>query len=249
MQSTDFTRNAELLDAYRLGDESVKEELISLNMGLIRSIALRFRERAAEGHGCDFEDLVQIGTIGLLKAIKSYDVSFGTVFSTYAVPLIIGEIKRFLRDDGPIKISRSAKRMGIQIMRQREAFINREGREPTVDELASLCDLSVEEICSSLLSMKSPHSFSESVGDDGNTLEELIAKEGDELDSLCSRLALREAISTLPPLWRKIITLRYFKDMSQQQTAAALGLTQVKISREEKKIFARLRSQLRGCEP
>ncbi len=249
MQSTDYSRNTELLEAYRLGDESAKEELITLNMGLIRSIALRFRDRATEGHGCDFEDLVQIGTIGLLKAIKSYDADFGTAFSTYAVPLIIGEIKRFLRDDGPIKVSRSAKRTAIQIMRVREEFINREGREPKVDELAVLCDLSVEELCASLLSMKSPHSFSEKVGDDGNTLEELIADDGDALDNLCDKLALREAIQNLPPLWRKIVTLRYFRDMSQQQTAAILGLTQVKISREEKKIFSKLRIQLKGCEP
>ncbi len=249
MQSTDYSKNSALLESYRLGDESAKEELINLNVGLIRSIAAKFRDRAAEGHGCDFDDLMQIGTIGLLKAIKSYDPAFGTAFSTYAVPLIIGEIKRFLRDDGPIKVSRSAKRNGLQIMRAREAFLNREGREPQVDELAELCDLSVEEICSALISMKSPHSFSEKVGDDGAALEELIADDQNELDHLCDKLALREAISTLPPLWQQIIALRYFRDLSQQETANVLGLTQVKISREEKKIFERLRSKLRGCEP
>lgn len=249
MQSTDYSRNAELLENYRNGDESAREELINLNMGLIRSIASKFRDRAAEGHGCDFDDLMQIGIIGLLKAIKSYDPSFGTVFSTYAVPLIIGEIKRFLRDDGPIKVSRAAKRTGVQIMRLREAFIEKEGREPQVDELAKIAELSVEEICSALLSMKSPHSFSEKIGDDGASLEELIADDSRELDVLCDKLALRDAIQNLPPLWRKIVVLRYFNDLSQQQTASLLGLTQVKISREEKKIFAKLRIQLHGCEP
>ena len=249
MQSTDYSKNSALLENYRLGDESAKEELINLNAGLIRSIAAKFRDRAAEAHGCDFDDLMQIGTIGLLKAIKSYDPAFGTAFSTYAVPLIIGEIKRFLRDDGPIKVSRTAKRIGLQIMRTREEFLNKEGREPRVDELAELCDLSVEEICSALISMKSPHSFSEKVGDDGASLEELIADDDNELDKLCDRLALREAIRELPPMWQKIITLRYFRDLSQQETARVLGLTQVKISREEKKIFERLRLKLHGCEP
>ncbi len=244
MASADYKDNAELLLRVREGDASAEAEIIEANAGLIRSIAARFRERAAEGHGCDFEDLIQIGTIGMIKAIKSYDPAFGTVFSTYAVPLIIGEIKRFLRDDGPVKISRTTKKLGVQAMRVREAFMLREGREPSVDELSELCGVTCEELCNALLCMKAPHSLSEPIGDDGAQLGELISSDENELDGLCDRLALREAIRALPKEQREIVVLRYFCDMSQQRTAEMLGLTQVKVSREEKKIFARLRAEL-----
>ncbi len=244
MKTADYTKNAELLERVRSGDTEAESEFINANMGLIRSIALHFKERAAESHGCDLEDLMQLGAIGLIKAMKSYDPGFGTVFSTYAVPLIIGEIKRFLRDDGPVKVSRTTKRLGAQIMHEREAFLRREGREPSVEELCGICGISREELCSALLAAKPPHSFSDTVTDDGMQLGELIPSETDELDGLCDKLSLREAIASLPPLWREIIALRYFRECSQQQTAQILGLTQVKISREEKKIFTKLRSML-----
>lgn len=244
MKTTDYTSNAELLKRVREGDTEAEAELLSVNMGLIRSIALRFRDRALDGHGCDFDDLMQLGSIGMIKAMKSYDPAFGTAFSTYAVPLIIGEIKRFLRDDGPVKVSRTTKRLGAEIMHTREEYIRREGREPSIDELSELCGISREELCTALLAAKPPHSFSDTVTEDGAQLGELLPTDGDELDGLCDRLALREAINSLPPLWREIVVLRYFREYSQQQTAAALGLTQVKVSREEKKIFARLRSLL-----
>ncbi len=244
MASADYKDNAELLARVREGDTSAEAEIIEANAGLIRSIAARFRERAAESHGCDFEDLMQIGAIGMIKAIKSYDPAFGTVFSTYAVPLIIGEIKRFLRDDGPVKVSRTTKRLGVEALRAREVFTLREGREPSVDELSELCGVSREELCSALLSMKAPHSLSEPIGDDGAQLGELISANENELDGLCDRIALREAIRALPKQQREIVVLRYFCDMSQQRTAQMLGLTQVKVSREEKKIFARLRAEL-----
>lgn len=244
MASADYKDNAELLARVRDGDASAEAELLEANTGLIRSIALRFRERAAESHGCDFDDLMQLGAIGMIKAMKSYDPSFGTVFSTYAVPLIIGEIKRFLRDDGPVKVSRTTKRLGAEVLHAREAFMLREGREPTVDELCDICGATREELCSALLCMKAPHSLSEPIGDDGAQLGELLASEGDELDGLCDRLALREAIRSLPKQQREIVVLRYFRDLSQQRTAEILGLTQVKVSREEKKIFAKLRQEL-----
>lgn len=244
MEAADYRDNAALLARVRAGDASAEAEIIEANAGLIRSIAMRFRERAAESHGCDFEDIMQIGAIGMIKAIKSYDPSFGTVFSTYAVPLIIGEIKRFLRDDGPVKVSRTTKRLGVQALREREAFMLRFGREPTVDELSKICAVSREDLCTALLSMKAPHSLSEPLGDDGAQLGELIPTDENELDGLCDRLALREAIRALPKQQREIVVLRYFCDMSQQRTAELLGLTQVKVSREEKKIFAKLRAEL-----
>lgn len=244
MKSGDYQNNAELLERVRNGDTDAERELLEANAGLIRSIASRFRERAAEGHGCDFEDLLQLGSIGMIKAMKSYDPSFGTVFSTYAVPLIIGEIKRFLRDDGPIKVSRTSKRLAAEILHAREAFTLKQGREPSVDELAVICAISREELCDAISCVKSPHSLSEPIGDDGAQLGELIASDTDELEGLCDRLALREAIRSLPKQQREIVTLRYFKDMSQQRTAEILGITQVKVSREEKKIFAKLREAL-----
>ncbi len=244
MANADYTKNTELLLRVRNGDSTAEAELLEANMGLIRSIALRFKDRAGENHGCDFEDLIQLGAIGMIKAMKSYDPSFGTVFSTYAVPLIIGEIKRFLRDDGPVKVSRTTKRLGAELMHTREEFMRREGREPTVDELSEICKISREELCQALLCMKPPQSFSDTVTDDGVQLGELLPSDADELDGLCDKLALREAISSLPPQQREIVALRYFRDLSQQETAKILGLTQVKVSREEKKIFAKLRSVL-----
>ena len=216
-------------------------------MGLVRSIANRFRDRvdgSRDNHGCDFEDLLQIGTLGMIKAARSYDPSFGTAFSTYAVPLIIGEIKRFLRDDGLIKISRITKKQNATILRQREIFISRNGREPTIDELSDIRNMSREDLVFALGSGTPCHSLSDAVGDDGTELEDLLPSGDDELDSLTDRLALKEAIRSLPPRQREIIVLRYFRDMSQQQTADLLGLTQVKISREEKKIFEQLRQSL-----
>lgn len=241
---SEYTKNTELLSRVRQGDSEAETELINANMGLIRSIALRFRERAAETHGCDFEDLMQIGTIGMIKAMKSYDPSYGTVFSTYAVPLIIGEIKRFLRDDGPVKVSRITKKLSVEITRTREELMRLTDREPSIDEIAQRLGVTREDVCSAMLSTRPPRSFSDTVTDDGSQLGELLSDDSDKLENLCDRLALREAISALPPLWREIVTLRYFRDMSQQDTARLLGITQVKVSREEKKIFARLRSEL-----
>ena len=242
--SCDYQNNSELLERIRDGDSEAEVALLEANIGLVRSRAMRFRERAEQSHGCDFEDLIQLGSIGLIKAMKSYDPAFGTVFSTYAVPLIIGEIKRFLRDDGPVKVSRTVKRLGAQVLHERENFIRTQGREPSVDELAKICGCTREDIGGALMSMSAPHSLSDPIGEDGTQLGELISSNSDELEGLCDRLALREAIRALPKLQRDIVTLRYFRDLSQQKTAQMLGLTQVKISREEKKIFERLRREL-----
>ncbi|MFQ9148708.1 MAG: sigma-70 family RNA polymerase sigma factor [Eubacteriales bacterium] len=170
MQTNDFSRNPELLKRISEGDESATNELICANMGLVRSIANRFRDRvdgSRDNHGCDFEDLLQIGTLGMIKAARSYDPSFGTAFSTYAVPLIIGEIKRFLRDDGLIKISRITKKQNATILRQREIFISRNGREPTIDELSDICNMPREDLVFALGSGTPCHSLSDAVGDDG----------------------------------------------------------------------------------
>lgn len=237
----DFNKNHELLEKAVQGDEKATEELMVTNLGLVRSIALKFRDR-----GVEYEDLVQIGSIGMLKAIRSFDLEKGTVFSTYAVPLIIGEIRRFIRDDGLIKVSRIYKQQGALLMREREKYIMEYGCEPHIDELAKICNLSPQEAAIAIDATANVNSLSASInGDDENfTLESTLYEEKNEIDAKIEHIALCQAISNLPPLWRKIVTLRYLKEYSQQTTAKILGLTQVKISREEKKIFEALRKEL-----
>lgn len=237
----DYTKNLELLALATNGDENATAELMETNLGLVRAIALRFKDR-----GVEYEDLVQIGSIGMLKAIRSFDVQKGTVFSTYAVPLIIGEIKRFIRDDGLIKVSRLYKQQGAMLMREHEKFTLEMGREPKIDELAKRCGLSVEEASVAIDATSYVSSLSASINgeDEGYTLENTLCCEKNEIDAHIEHIALSQAISSLPPLWRKIVTLRYLKELSQQETAEILGLTQVKISREEKKIFEALRKKL-----
>ncbi len=239
--SPERENNIELLKKAKQGDQSALDELVSKNLGLCKSIALRFRDR-----GTEYEDLVQLAAIGMIKAVKSFDFSFNTAFSTYAVPLIIGEIRRHLRDDGMIKVSRNIKKCGIDAMHKREKFINENGREPTISELAELCGVSAEEIAYSLEAISPVHSINESLSgdDDGPTIENMLSDKDNRLDSLTDKIALSEAIKNLPETQRKLIVLRYFKDMSQQQTGNILGMTQVKVSREEKKIIKQLRSVL-----
>ena len=237
-----YASNATLLDRAAQGDERATEELIRLNAGLVRSIALRFRDR-----GTETEDLIQIGTIGMLRAIRSFDPSRGTVFSTYAVPLIIGEIRRHLRDDGLIRVSRQYKQAAARLMNLKNKIMMEEGREASLSELASGCGISMSEAAVALDSISPVASLSETVyGDEGATLESVIPTEDVELQRLGDNLALSQAIARMPVPWQKIVLLRYYRNMTQQQTATALGLSQVKVSREEKKIFDFLRRELTG---
>lgn len=234
------SENERLLRLIKNGDKTASDELVRTNLGLVKNIALRFT-----GRGTDYEDLVQIGTVGMLKAISSFDFSYGTVFSTYAVPLIIGEIKRHLRDTGPIKISRGLKQAGTNLMRERERFINQYGKEPRISELAEKCGMTVEDASEALEACANISSLSAPVGDeDGLTLEGTIADPTDMISATADHIALSEAIGTLPPMERRIIVLRYYKNMSQEQTGKLLGISQVKVSREEKKIIERLRKEL-----
>lgn len=234
-------RTLALLPAAQAGDEGATEEIMQLNMGLVRAIAQRFRDR-----GTEMEDLLQIGSIGMLRALRSFDRARGFAFSTYAVPLIIGEIRRYLRDDGLIHVSRTAKKLGMDLMGARSAIVAREGREPRLEELAAACSVSVTEAASALDAISPIGSLSEPVWgeEDGVTVEMTVAAQDDDLERLFDRIALRQAIAGLPPLWRKIVVLRYFRDYTQQKTADALGLSQVKVSREEKKIVDYLRREL-----
>lgn len=216
------------------------ETIIEENMGLVRSIALRFRER-----GTEYDDLLQIGTIGMIKAVRSFDPNREVVFSTYAVPMIMGEIKRHLRDDGPVKISRIYKKLSAELGRVRSRILIDEGREPTIVELAERCGISVEDAAVALETVNPIASLSETYGDDEKlTLESQLASNDCEIERLTDKIALGQAIGRLPREWQRIISLRYFRNMTQQQVADALGLSQVKVSREEKKILAALREEL-----
>lgn len=231
--------NKRLLKEYAEGDESAADKLMELNMGLVSGLAARFR-----GRGAEYEDLQQIGCIGMLKAIRSFDLERGTAFSTYAVPLIIGEIRKYLRDDGLLKVSRNQKRMGAQLLREREKYIREKGCEPRLEELAEQCSISVAEAAVALECAAPVHSLSEVIGGEDMSLESVIPSPDDTLAKTVEYVALSETMRNLPTLWRQIIALRYYKDYSQQQTAEALGTSQVKISREEKKIFAYMRQEL-----
>ena len=241
-----YSNNQGLLQLARSEDESVSMEasgkLIEANMGLVRSIALRFR-----GRGTEYEDLVQIGTIGMLKAIRTYETERGTAFSTYAVPLIVGEIRRHLRDDGIIKISRYHRKLGMDLRHAEARIMNEEGREAHVDELAAICGVSPEEAAVALEATTPVLSLTTgSTEESGAELEDFIADQSDfdEMERMRDRIALGQAIEKLDPTWRKIIILRYYRNLTQQQTAERLGLSQVKISREEKKIMEHLRRVL-----
>jgi RNA polymerase sporulation-specific sigma factor len=239
----DYSDNARLLRIAKgegADAERATEELVILNTGLVRSIAMRFRER-----GVDMEDLMQIGTLGLLKAIRSFDEGRGTCFSTYAVPLIFGELRRHMRDEGPIKVGRYYKRLGATLMNARNRISAEEGRDPTVRELAELCEVSPEEAAMALDAMSPIVSLSDGAfGDEeGVELSAVIPDEesSTEIDRLCDKIAISQALSKMPEQWQRIVMLRYYRNMTQQQTADALGLTQVKVSREEKKIIEELR--------
>ena len=237
-----YAENTELLKKAAKGDDSALEQLVLLNMGLVRSIARRFIDR-----GTEYEDLVQIGILGMLKAAESFDPARGTVFSTYAVPLIIGEIRRHLRDDGIIKVSRQYKHLGMSLTAARRRIVTDEGREPSIDELATICNTTPEEAAMALEAISPVSSLSEVIGnDDGMTLESTLAdtESLDEFDRIDDRISLSQAIAKMQPMWKKIVLLRYYRGKTQQQTAELLGLSQVKVSREEKKIMEFLRGEL-----
>ncbi len=242
-----YADNRERILLAQSEDESISSrataELIEANQGLIRTIAMRFRER-----GVDFEDLMQIGTIGMIKAIRNFDTERGTCFSTYAVPLIFGEIRRHLRDEGPIKVGRYYKKLGSALLNEKNRIMAEEGREARIGELAAHCGVSTEEAAMALDAMSPVVSLSSAAysEEDGIELgETLVDREAsDEIPRMCEQIALGQALKKMPEQWQKIVMLRYFRNLTQQQTADVIGVTQVKISREEKKIMAFLREEL-----
>ncbi|MGN0335680.1 MAG: SigB/SigF/SigG family RNA polymerase sigma factor [Lachnospiraceae bacterium] len=232
----------ELIRLSQMGENEAKEQLIEENSGLIWSIVRRYLNR-----GYEAEDLYQIGAIGLIRAIDKFDFSYEVKFSTYAVPLISGEIKRFLRDDGMIKVSRTLKENKWKIQTAAEKIRNREGREPTLEEIAEEVSLEVEDVVLSLEAQTEVDSIDEIIYQgDGNaiSLGDRIADQKDAQEEMLNRLLLEQLLETLEERERKLITLRYFENMPQIRVAEQLHISQVQVSRMEKKILLRMREQM-----
>lgn len=227
---------AALIERAKGGDEAALSRLVDENTGLVRSIALRFT-----GRNVDYEDLCQIGHIGMIKAIRNFDLERGTAFSTYAVPLIIGEIKRFLRDDGEIKVGRELKRRGAVVCAAREKYIAEKLCEPTVSQLAEICGFSEEEVVECLSATSSLVSLSQTIGEDG-TLEDLLGV--DFTPEINEKIALKQAIDKLNRDEKEIILLRYYRGMTQSEAGKILGMTQVTVSRKEAKALMKLKDEL-----
>lgn len=229
----------ELIRQSQSGDKKAKEQLIMMHSGLIWNVVRRFM-----GRGYEAEDLYQIGAIGLIRAIDKFDFTYDVKFSTYAVPLISGEIKRFLRDDGMIKVSRSLKENQWKIKKAAETLRNEMGREPTVEEIAGELFMEPEEIVLSMEAAVEVESIEQSIfAGDGKeiSLKERIACEKNEEEELTNKLFLQQLLDTLDKRDRTLIMLRYFENKTQNQVAEAMGISQVQVSRLEKKILRRMK--------
>ena len=226
----------ELLRAAQEGDRDACEQAVLENNGLIWSVVRRYY-----GRGVEPDDLYQLGCLGFLKAIRGFDFSYGTCFSTYAVPKIAGEIRRFLRDDGAVKVSRSIKERAAAIKKTRERLTGDFGREPTVSELSEAMGLSPEEIASAETATSAAESIQRQTGEEGFSLEDVLCTDGME-EKLLEKLALREALRHLGEKERLVIQLRYYHSLTQQRVAELIGVSQVQVSRIEKKALERLRT-------
>ena len=229
-----------LISRAHQGDKEARDQLVTENMGLVWSIVRRFLGRGYEG-----EDLFQIGTIGLLKAIDKFDTSYDVKFSTYAVPMIAGEIKRFLRDDGMIKVSRSVKELATRVRRAREKLTGSMGREPTIEEIAAAVGASREEVAASMEAGAEVESLYRPVGDeDGICRMDRLEEEENGQEDLLNRMVLEKLLGELKEEEREIILRRYYLGQTQTKIAAQLGISQVQVSRLEKRILKQMRQRL-----
>ena len=226
-----------LLERAQQGDDEACRQMLTENAGLIWSIVKRYHHC-----GVEMDDLYQLGCIGFIKAVKGFDLTYGTQFSTYAVPKIAGEIRRFLRDDGPIKVGRTLREKGQMLWAARERLQNRLSCAPKLSELAEETGLTVEEIASIELAVVPPESLQQETAE-GLTLESTLGTDAEE-ERLVESIALREAIDTLPEKERMTILLRFFKGLTQEQTARIVGVSQVQISRLEHRGLEKLRKLL-----
>ncbi len=230
-----------LIDRAHQGDKEARDQLVLDNMGLIWSIVRKFG-----GRGYDLEDLFQIGSIGLIKAIDKFDLSYEVRFSTYAVPMILGEVKRFLRDDGMIKVSRSLKEMGMKAKIARESLTCSLGREPTVEEIAREMGVSKEEVAASMeagAEVESLYKAIQKEDENGLCLMDKIEDQNQDQERLLNHMVLKELIEGLEEKEREIILRRYFENQTQTEIAKALNISQVQVSRLEKRILKRMRDR------
>ncbi|MCU6697003.1 SigB/SigF/SigG family RNA polymerase sigma factor [Laedolimicola ammoniilytica] len=235
-------RTAELIRRSQDGDKEARDTLIQENMGLVHHVVRRFLGRGAEA-----EDLTQIGAIGLMKAIERFDLSYEVRFSTYAVPMIAGEIRRFLRDDSMLKVSRSLKELAVKAAKLREKLFMEQGEEPGIPELARQLGVEPEELvlaCDSCSEVESLHKIIYQGDGEGVSLMERVEEKRDEQEALLTGMLVRELLDTLEPKERRLILLRFFYDKTQAQVAGELGMTQVQVSRLEKKILLTLKKRV-----
>ena len=238
---TSYINDPQTISQAKGGNEKAMAEVIGSNLGLVKSIALRFA-----GRGVDLEDLIQIGTIGMIKAVNGFDPEKECRFTTYAVPLIMGELKRFLRDDGWIKVGREAKQNAVRIFRFMEEYEKEHGVSPTLPVICENTGISAEKAVLALESSRPAMSLYEEDESTGFSPEKVIGE--DHIEDTVSKIALRQAVESLPSEEKKLILLRYFKSLTQEQTARMMGMTQVKVSREEKRILKKLQRELNWKE-
>lgn len=230
----------DLIKKAKRGDKSVRDKLFEDNMGLVYSIARRFLNR-----GVDFEDLVQLGSIGLFSAIDKFDESYGVMFSTYAVPLIVGEIKRYLRDNGPIKVSRNLRSIALKANIFREKYLIEYGQEPTISKIANELKMDRSELAAALEATQPTESLYKSTDDtDKVLLVDKICGGLSHENSIIDKTTISYLISKLTQREQKIIIMRYFKDKKQTEVAKRLGISQVQVSRLEKQILTKLRQEI-----
>jgi len=228
----------ELIRRAQGGDKAASEVLVTENSGLIWSVAKRFL-----GRGTDADDLYQLGCLGFLKAVEGFDLEYGTMFSTYAVPKIAGEIRRFLRDDGTVKVSRTIKEQAATIKTVRNQLTNTLGREPSIQEISAQTGFSPEEIALAETATAATESIQRETGEDGFSLENILTDTETE-ETMVERISLRQAIERLPERESMVIKLRYFHGLTQERVSKVLSVSQVQVSRIEKKALAKLRELL-----
>lgn len=235
----DHAETMQLIDAAQSGDEKAKSRLLDENMPLIKSIVKRYRNTAIE-----YEDLIQLGSLGLYKAIIHFNKEFGVRFSTYAVPMICGEIKRQIRDDGPVKVSRATKALALLITKYVDEYRGAFGKEPTIDEIGDHFKIDAYEVVFAMDSAKMPISLYEKYDEDsGGYLIDNI-RTVDKTEDLIDNIMLKECIESLEERDKKIILLRYYRDKTQSEVAKILGISQVQVSRLENKILADMKAKL-----
>ena len=234
-----MSRTEELIRLAKQGDREASEQLVTENSGLIWSVARRFI-----GRGVETEDLYQLGCLGFLKAVEGFDPEFGTQFSTYAVPKISGEIRRFLRDDGTVKVSRSLKEQAASIKSVRNKLTTLLGREPTIQELSDQTGLTPEDIAIAETATAATESIQQETGEDGFCLENILTDTESE-ERMVEKIALRQAVEKLPERERLVIQLRYYHSLTQQRVAKVMNVSQVQVSRIEKKALEKLREFMR----